>query len=59
MIGADKSWIKFAATIETRRDLAEIQAATGEQTSALIRRLIQQEVSLVRAGFNVGRHNNK
>lgn len=54
MIGTDKSWIKFAATVDTRRDLADVQQATGEQTSSLIRRLINQEAALVHAGFNTG-----
>lgn len=54
MIGADKSWIKFAATADTRRELEDIQRATGERTSSLIRRLIHQEAMLVHAGFTTG-----
>ena len=54
MIGADKSWIRFAATVDTRRELEDIQRATGERTSSLIRRLIHQEAALIHAGFSTG-----
>ncbi|KRM56646.1 hypothetical protein FC18_GL001778 [Lacticaseibacillus sharpeae JCM 1186 = DSM 20505] len=54
IISPENHQVKITMTNTAQQQLNEIKAATGERTSELIRRLIQQEALLIRAGFMPG-----
>lgn len=54
MISPNNHQVKITMTNAAQQQLNEIKTATGERTSELIRRLIQQEALLIRAGFMPG-----